>query len=241
MVKIKICGITNLEDALASLFSVADAIGFVFYKQSPRFIEPIKARNISRILPKKILRVGVFVDEQEAKVKKIAKLAHLDMLQLHGNETTEYCKKFKGYKIIKAFRVDSSRHSERSPKGSAKNLNTNEILRRPATNRGRAPQNDEEGVSLQAQILKYKTFAYLFDTFSKNKAGGTGRKFNWNLLKNTDKIRGQLFLSGGLTSSNVKSAIKKLHPDWVDVSSSVESKPGKKDHKKIKKFIEVVK
>ncbi len=203
MIKVKICGITNLEDALACLFSGAEAIGFVFYKKSSRFIEPQNARNISRILPKKILRVGVFVDEKEIKVKKIARLCNLDILQFHGNETAEYCKKFKGYKIVKAFRVN-----------------------------GR--------IDL-AKIKEYKVFGCLFDTFSKTRAGGTGRKFNWNLLKNIDKISGQVFLSGGLTSANIKSAIKKLHPDWVDVSSFVESEPGKKDHKKIRKFIEVVK
>jgi len=203
MVKVKICGITNLEDALASLFSGADALGFVFYKKSPRYIEPIKARNISRILPKNILRVGVFVDEKVTRVKKIAKLCNLDVLQFHGNESAQYCKKFKGYKVIKAFRVK-------------KELDLSEIS-------------------------KYKTFGFLFDTFSKNQAGGTGKKFNWNLLKNTDKISGQVFLSGGLTSANVLSAIKKLHPNWVDVSSGVESRPGKKDRKRVKKFIEALK
>jgi len=203
MVKVKICGITNLEDALASLFSAADAIGFVFYKKSPRFIQPLKARNIARILPKKILRVGVFVDEKLARVKKIAQLCDLDLLQFHGNETAEYVKEFKGYKVIKAFRV-------------------------------------KKKLDLSA-ILKYKVFGYLFDTFSSNAAGGTGRKFNWNLLKNIDKISGQVFLSGGLTSANVLSAINKLYPDWVDVSSSLESKPGKKNHKMIKKFIEALK
>lgn len=203
MVKVKICGITNLEDALASLFSGANAIGFVFYKKSPRFIQPLKARNIARILPKKILRVGVFVDEKLAQVKKIAQLCDLDLLQFHGNESAEYCNKFKGYKVVKAFRVKKT-------------------LDLPA-------------------ILKYKVFGYLFDTFSKNAAGGTGRKFNWNLLKNIDKISGQVFLSGGLTSANVFSAINKLHPDWVDVSSALEAKPGQKDHKKIKKFIEALK
>jgi len=203
MIKTKICGITNLEDALASLFSGAGAIGFVFYKKSPRFIEPQKAGNIARILPKKILKVGVFVDEQERTVKKTAKLCNLDMLQFHGNESAEYCRKFKGYKVIKAFKVSKE-------------------------------------IDLR-QLKKYKVFGYLFDTFSKVKVGGTGRKFNWNLLKNTDKISGQVFLSGGLTSVNVLSAIKKINPDWVDVSSSVESKPGKKDHKKVQKFIKVAK
>ncbi|MFA5345128.1 MAG: phosphoribosylanthranilate isomerase [Candidatus Omnitrophota bacterium] len=201
MVKVKICGITNLEDALASFFSGANAIGFVFYKKSPRYIDPSKARNISYILPKEIFKAGVFVDEKEKTVKKIARLCNLDMLQFHGSESAKYCEKFKGYKVIKAFRVN-------------KEINLEEIS-------------------------KYKVFGYLFDTFSKNKAGGTGKKFNWNLLKNTDKIKGQVFLSGGLTSVNVKSAINKLHPDWLDVSSSVEDRPGKKNHQKILRFIEV--
>ena len=84
MVKVKICGITNLEDALAALFCGADALGFVFYKKSPRYISPLKAGNISRILPKKICRVGVFVDEDIKTVKKIARLCDLNMLQFHG-------------------------------------------------------------------------------------------------------------------------------------------------------------
>ncbi|MDD5027852.1 MAG: phosphoribosylanthranilate isomerase [Candidatus Omnitrophica bacterium] len=203
MIKVKICGITNLEDALAALFNGADAIGFVFYKNSPRCLEPLKARNISRILPKNILRAGVFVNAPENKVKKIAKLCNLDILQFHGNESCGYCGKFKGYKVVKAFRVGKE-------------------------------------IDL-AGIKKYKVYGYLFDTFSKNQAGGTGKKFNWNLLKNIDKISGQVFLSGGLNSRNVKSALKKLHPDWVDVSSSVESRPGKKDHKKVRRFIEALK
>ena len=203
MVKAKICGITNLEDALAGLFSGADAIGFVFYKKSPRFIEPLKVMNISRILPKNILKVGVFVDEREKSVKKIAKMCNLDMLQFHGSESADYCRNFKSYKVIKAFKVNKE-------------------------------------IDLR-KVLKYKVFGYLFDTFSKAKAGGTGKKFNWNLLRNTDKISGQVFLSGGLNNRNVKNAIKQMHPDWVDVSSGVESRPGKKDHKKIQQFINAVK
>ena len=200
MVKVKICGITNLEDALVSLFNKADALGFVFYKKSPRYISPLKANNISAILPKNIYRVGVFVDEDINKVKKIARLCNLDMLQFHGNETVEYCRKFKGYKIIKAFPI-------------------------------------KERLDL-TKLLAYKGCAYLFDTYSKTQAGGTGKKFNWNLLRNLDKIKAPVFLSGGLTSRNVRQAIKLLKPDWVDVSSALESRPGKKDHKKIKRFIQ---
>ena len=203
MVKVKICGITNLEDALSSFFSGAAALGFVFYKKSPRYIRPDKAANISGILPKQIKRVGVFVDEKISTVKKIAKLCGLDMLQFHGKESPEYCNKFKAYKVIKAFRINK--------------------------------QKDLEGLS------KYKTFAHLFDSFSKSKPGGTGNKFNWKILAQTVRMKPIVFLSGGLTAGNIKQAVKLLKPDWVDVSSSLELKPGKKNHKKIKKFIQIVK
>ena len=203
MVKVKICGITNLEDALASFFSGAAALGFVFYKKSPRFIQPEKAARILRILPKKIKRVGVFVDEKASTVKKIAKLCGLDMLQFHGKESPQYCKQFNGYKVIKAFRISK-------------------------------PQ-DLEGAS------KYKTFAYLFDSFSKARLGGTGNKFNWKILAQAARIKPIVFLSGGLTAGNIKQAVKLVKPDWVDVSSSLELKPGKKNHKKIQKFIQKVK
>ncbi len=202
MVKVKICGITNLEDALLSYFAGADALGFVFYNKSPRYIRPIKAANIARILPKKIKLVGVFVDEKVSVVKKIAKFCGLDLLQFHGQETPEYCQKFKGYKVIKVFRVSK--------------------------------KSDLEGIN------KYKTFAYLFDSFSKFKLGGTGNKFNWNILAQTAKMKPIVFLSGGLNARNVKRAIKLIKSDWVDVSSSLELKPGKKDYQKVKKFIQIV-
>jgi phosphoribosylanthranilate isomerase len=200
MVKVKICGITNLEDALASLFSGADALGFVFYKKSPRYISPLKARNISRILPKNICRVGVFVDEKVKTVRNIARLCGLNMLQFHGKESAGYCRKFKGYKIIKAFAV--------------------------------------KGKPDLAKLSEYKGCALLFDAYLKDCPGGTGKKFNWNLLRNIDKIGEAVFLSGGLTAANVSRAIKLLKPEWVDVSSAVEFEPGKKDHKKIKQFIQ---
>jgi phosphoribosylanthranilate isomerase len=199
VVKVKICGITNLEDALMSFFSGAQALGFVFYKKSPRYISPLGARNILRILPKKIARVGVFVDENIATVKKIARFCDLDMLQFHGKESPAYCRKFKGYKVIKAFRISN--------------------------------KEDLDGIS------KYKACAYLFDSFSKTKMGGTGNKFNWKILNQSASMKPTVFLSGGLTTGNVRRAIKLLKPDWVDVSSALELKPGKKDHKKIQKFI----
>jgi len=204
MVKVKICGITNLEDAKVAAEAGADALGFVFYKKSPRYIKPEKAGAIIKQLPERLRKVGVFVNAQEKTIKDIAKWSRLDILQFHGDESPEFCHKFKGYKVIKAFRI-----------------------------------KDKTDL---AKILKYKTFAYLFDTFVKSKVGGTGKIFDWKIIKRImDKINRPVFLSGGLTKDNVKEAIKTLRPAWVDVSSSVEIKPGKKDHKKVKEFIKEIK
>ncbi|HQU86763.1 MAG TPA: phosphoribosylanthranilate isomerase [Pyrinomonadaceae bacterium] len=108
MTKVKICGITNLEDALLSAKFGADALGFNFYKKSPRYITPEKTREIIDKLPENILKVGVFVNEDLEKIVEIAETAKLDALQLHGEETPEFAKELKSktnLKIIKAFRV----------------------------------------------------------------------------------------------------------------------------------------
>ncbi len=108
MTKVKICGITNLEDALLSAKFGADALGFNFYKKSPRYILPEKAREIIEQLPKEILKVGVFVNESLEKIAEIAEIAKLDALQLHGEETPAFAKELKlktNLEIIKAFRV----------------------------------------------------------------------------------------------------------------------------------------
>ncbi len=202
MVKVKICGITNLKDAQEAIKAGADALGFVFYKKSPRYILPQKARAIIRQLPKQVIKAGVFVNTEEKTIKDIAKLCRLDILQFHGDESPEFCKKFKGYKVIKAFRVKDKINFKK--------------------------------------ILKYRTFACLFDAYIKSKIGGTGKKFNWRLLAHLDKIKRPVFLSGGLTAGNVKEAIRIINPAWVDVSSSLEIKPGQKDHKKIREFIKAV-
>jgi phosphoribosylanthranilate isomerase len=202
-VKVKICGITNLEDAKASIDAGCDALGYVFYKKSPRYITPLKAKDIIGQLPRNIIKIGVFVNSSQKSIKHIAKLCSLDMLQFHGNESVEFCRKFKDYRIIKAFLIKDS-------------------------------------INLK-NILKYNSFAYLFDTFVKSKAGGTGKSFDWKLIRRIAGLKRPVFLSGGLTARNVKSAIKSVHPAWVDVSSSVELRPGKKDHNKVEKFIKIAK
>ncbi len=108
MTKVKICGITNLEDALVSAKFGADALGFNFYEQSPRYITPEKAREIIEQLPANVLKVGVFVNESLEKIVEIAAIAKLDALQLHGEETPEFARELKAktnLEIIKAFRV----------------------------------------------------------------------------------------------------------------------------------------
>ncbi|RKY32968.1 MAG: phosphoribosylanthranilate isomerase [Candidatus Omnitrophota bacterium] len=199
MVKVKICGITNLADAVKAVILGAGALGFVFYKKSPRYIAPKKAKEIIKLMPKRILKVGVFVNAKEKSIKDIARTCKLDLLQFHADETPEFCSKFKGYRIIKAFRVKGKIDLKR--------------------------------------IAEYKTYAYLFDTFSKTKFGGTGKAFNRKALKDIHKLKQKVFLSGGLNARNVKQAVKTVRPDWVDVSSAVETSPGRKDYKKIRDFI----
>src|SRR3989338_1022631 len=203
MVKVKICGITNLEDAKNSINAGCDALGFIFYKNSPRYITQEKAEKIIKKLPQDIIKIGVFVNAREKTIRRVSKSCRLDMLQFHGDESPEFCRRFKGKKIIKAFRVKAKMDFRK--------------------------------------VLKYKTSAYLFDAFVKSKIGGTGRIFDWNILRNQGMIKKPIFLSGGLHNKNVQKAIEIARPEWLDVSSWVEMSPGRKDRQKVKKFIRAVK
>lgn len=104
-VKVKVCGITNLEDARHCIACGADFLGFVFYDKSPRFIPVAKARSIIRRLPSDTKKVGVFVNEPADAVRRTAEACGLDLLQFHGDESPAYANAFKGFKVIKAFRI----------------------------------------------------------------------------------------------------------------------------------------
>ncbi len=199
MAKVKICGITNLEDALYAVEQGADALGFVFYKKSPRYIKPKKAGAIISKLPKSVKKVGVFVNAREATVKRLARNLRLDMLQFHGDESGDFCRRFRNFKTIKALRV------------------------------GRKIR--------PADLSKYDVWAYLFDTFARNEFGGTGKKFDWRLLSGLKGLKKTIFLSGGLNPQNVRKALGAFSAHWVDSSSSLEKYPGKKDSRKVKRFI----
>ncbi len=202
-VKVKICGITNLKDALVSLNAGCDALGFAFYRKSPRYIAPGKVRAIIAELPSRTCTIGVFCNARERTIKRIARMCRLDMLQFHGNESPAFCRRFPGYKVIKAFRVGTSIRED--------------------------------------DILTYDTFAYLFDSFSKGVPGGTGKKFDWELIRHFGRIKKPIFLSGGLTERNVHKAVKAVKPEWVDVCSSIEERPGLKDHAKVAAFVKAAK
>ncbi len=113
MTRIKICGITRLEDAMVAVEAGADALGFVFYKPSPRAITVDQAKNICQHLPPFITSVGLFVNASNNEVLEIANYLHLDLLQFHGEESAEYCKQF-NYPWIKALRVQPNSDIEKT-------------------------------------------------------------------------------------------------------------------------------
>lgn len=197
-VKVKICGITNIDDARAAADAGADAIGLMFFEKSPRFVSIETAAEISQSISPWVMRVGVFVDPDPQLVFAAINNCGLNMLQFHGEETPDFCSQF-GTLSMKAFRI-----------------------------------RDEE--SLQ-QLPAYKTDAYLLDSYVAGKQGGTGEKFNWNLAIDAKRFGKPIFLAGGLTPANIAEAVRQVTPFGVDVSSGVESSPGKKDHDKVRAFI----
>jgi phosphoribosylanthranilate isomerase len=104
MVRVKICGITNLDDALLAAALGADALGFIFYPKSPRYVAPETARQIIAQLPPLVTSVGVFVNEEAAVVQNLAAQVGLDWIQVHGQESPEYCRSL-GRRVLKGLRI----------------------------------------------------------------------------------------------------------------------------------------
>ena len=202
--KVKVCGITNADDALAAVEAGADALGFIFHEKSPRYVLPAVAAGIIAELPPLVIPVGVFVNESLANVRFIMDTCGLAMAQLHGDEPPSYCREL-SRPAMKALRLKD--------RGSLLAL---------AEFQGRG------GVR-----------GFVLDTFSELAYGGTGQLADWNLAAEVAKST-PVLLAGGLTPDNVMEAIRVVRPYGVDVSSGVEASPGKKDHAKMRAFLEAV-
>jgi phosphoribosylanthranilate isomerase len=198
-IKIKICGITRCEDAVAALDAGADALGFMFYASSPRRVSPETAWEIIHELPPFIAKVGVFVDATEELVRSVVAETGVDTLQFHGGESPEFCRKFRPLKCYKAFRI-------------------------------------RDAASL-SNLALFDTDAWLLDSFVPDKLGGSGATFSWDLAVEAKRLGRPIILAGGLTPGNVADAVRLVQPYALDVSSGVESEPGKKQAAKMRAFI----
>jgi len=202
MTFIKICGITNVDDALAAVGAGADALGFNFYSLSPRYVTPQDARGIIAKLPMSVLTVGVFVNEDSpASVRNIANEAGITALQLHGDESPEYCRELaRDRYVIKTLAV----------------------------------ANDFD---LQT-VAAYDVEAIMLDTKHIALRGGTGQVFDWSIAQEVNKVVPKLFLAGGLSPENIEEAIATVRPYAVDACSALEDKPGRKNHDRMRDFME---
>lgn len=224
MVRVKVCGITSLADALLAADNGADALGFVFFRKSPRKVTPEAVAEIVRELPPFVSKVGVFVDSPLETVVQIMSFCKLDLAQLHGCESPEYCEAFYP-RVIKAFRVGW----HRTP---ALPINRDPVCGTILT----GPEN----VSGLARVADYRAAAYLLDAYSPRAAGGTGETFDWEIAR-VISPKHRVILAGGLTPANVRQAIDVVKPYGVDVSTGVEGSPGKKDAGLVRAFIRAAK
>jgi phosphoribosylanthranilate isomerase len=204
MVRVKICGITNENDAHAAVRAGADALGFILWPESRRCVTLDEAAEICENLPPFVTRVAVVVNMAELDLELLGASCAFDALQLHGDESPKECVRLaEGFpRLIKALR----------PVGDAG-------FPDPAS---------------------YPVGAFLLDAPSAG-YGGSGKTFDWALA---DAFRGKtnrpVIIAGGLTSENVGEAIRTVRPYAVDVVSGVESEPGRKNHTKLRAFIEAV-
>ena len=206
--KIKICGITNMEAALAAVGAGADLLGFNFHPGSPRYINPMACAAISaemtRLAPR-VMRVGVFVNRPPAEVREVMELCGLQLAQLSGDESLEDLQELEG-QAYKAVRCGES--ASPGP----------EVETFFEARRGEAPVG-------------------LLDAAVAGKFGGTGKTADWAQAAELAR-QAPLLLAGGLNPGNVGAAIRKVYPWGVDVASGVEASPGRKDPALIREFIQ---
>jgi phosphoribosylanthranilate isomerase len=221
-VKVKVCGITNVDDVRAAVDAGADLVGFIFVPQSPRYVTPLQVRGIlAATQPQRdgVRTVGVFVNQTPEAVGRLLEFCGLDLAQLHGEEPPESLgESADGPGILHGRAFKALR-----PRSLAEGM---ELARRFALS---------AGLRKTTQLP-----AFLLDSYSTSQLGGTGVVADWGL---GERLAAEypLLLAGGLSAPNVGEAIRMVRPWGVDVSSGVEIRPGCKDHKALRAFVATAK
>ena len=210
MFRIKICGLTTVDDALAAARAGADAVGLNFYAKSPRSIEHGQARRIVDALPPRVIKVGLFVNASQPDVCRTFDELGLDLVQLHGDEPPEFLARLGDRPVMRAFRVGKE---------------------------GLQPVADYLDQCRRLDCLPRLT---LIDSRVKGAYGGTGRVADWDLVGRypSHDWHPPLVLAGGLTPDNVAQAIHAARPAAVDTASGVETSPGRKSDALVGRFVE---
>ncbi len=223
MVYVKICGITNLEDARCAAEAGANFLGFIFYPPSPRYIVPERAGEIIRAIREEFGEaaprcVGVFVDEPVATVRAIIEIAGLDLAQLHGAETPAAVAALAPH-AFKALRPQTLAEAQAALEDYLAAIPSS-----PPSTVYRLPSTPD----------------LLLDAYHPQQKGGTGLTADATIARWLAE-RCRLLLAGGLTPENVADAIAQVQPWGVDVSSGVEATKGRKDHAKVRAFVSAIK
>jgi phosphoribosylanthranilate isomerase len=212
--RIKICGLTREQDVQAAVAAGADALGFVFYPKSPRYVTPQQAAGLLAKVPPFITTVGLFVNVEPGQLQAIVAQAPVSLLQFHGDETVEQCAALAqavNRPFIRAMRIGSATTAA-------------DLLEY-----AQAYRDSSSGSHLFAGLL--------LDTLVEA-YGGSGKVFDWSLIPK--ELAPQVVLSGGLSVHNATDAVKRVRPFAVDISSGVEQDKGIKDAAKIRAFIAAV-
>lgn len=219
MTWVKICGMTNLEDALVAVDAGADAVGFVFYEKSPRCVTVEKAREIVAKLPENVEKVGVFVDAGCERIREIVLSASLSAVQLHGKSSLD------------------SVWRDRRP--AAECVGVSKVIPMIPSS---VLSDKGDGIMIQERPSE-RVFALLIDKQVNGASGGTGITFDWEASRGIIQrlsLQFPVVIAGGLAVDKVRDAIKMFQPFGVDVVSGVEASPGKKDPEKVRAFVRAV-
>jgi phosphoribosylanthranilate isomerase len=209
--RIKICGLTRAEDVAAAVVAGADAIGFVFYTKSPRYVTADAAAQLIFTVPPFVSTVGLFVNASVEEVAAVLQQAPLSLLQFHGDETPEQCAAIAAAvkrPFIRAARIGSS-------------TTPADLIKYEQDYRSASPYFT--GLLLDTLVEQY---------------GGSGKVFDWSLIP--EELAPRVVLSGGLSVQNATDAVQRVRPHAVDISSGVEQAKGIKDAAKITAFISAV-